>query len=769
MTRGARRADAGPETGIENQTDTAQIAGSEGSVVSLGADHSFEEWSETPARERSILVKALAFLLIVLALGWLGTSGWLGWQSGQFVTLQGAVGAIPALSIPLVLLGLVWIMFGRTSRRETERFNRTVATMQRETASLEGLLGAVATRLDENHERLTHEASRLMSLGEEAADRLGRVAHYLAKESANLDTQSDRLENAAATARVDIGVLLHDLPRAEEQARAVAEAMKEAGLGAHEQAGALEGQLSALIARGRETDDVVGGAAQRLAAHIARIESTAATATSRMNETALNMNSAVDSTMARAAEAVDAARSGIDAQGHAMFAMIEQNRAALERLGEDASSNLMQRLEAVSERLTGFAEHLSAQDAASHGLVTSLSGSLAELEAKFAQLSDSGISRTEGLETSIEQVRSVVTNLVSELNAGTDRAADLIGRAQDMAQALSSMAQHLDSEVPAALGRVEEHAARTHAVTAAISPEIEAIRQCAETAATRITEAEISIGRQREAFASLISSLNEGLATADEQLRAVNSATEGADNAARRLVNDTGPDLIEALVRVRETAHAAAERAREAIAAVIPASAASLADASREAVTQVVSGTVNEQLSILSDLAERAVTTARRASDRLTRQMLAIGQTTAAIEARIEESDRAREEHESQNLSRRVALLMESLNSTAIDVTKILSNEVTDTAWTAYLRGDRGVFTRRAVRLLSSGEARQIAQHYEEEPEFREQVNRYIHDFESMLRRVLADRDGSPLGVALISSDMGKLYVALAQAIERLR
>ena len=116
-----------------------------------------------------------------------------------------------------------------------------------------------------------------------------------------------------------------------------------------------------------------------------------------------------------------------------------------------------------------------------------------------------------------------------------------------------------------------------------------------------------------------------------------------------------------------------------------------------------------------------------------------------------------------------MSLLIESLNSTAIDVTKILSNEVTDTAWAAYLKGDRGVFTRRAVRLLDTGEAREIPRHYEEEPEFREQVNRYIHDFEAMLRRVLADRDGSPLGVTILSCDMGKLYVALAQAIERLR
>jgi len=34
---------------------------------------------------------------------------------------------------------------------------------------------------------------------------------------------------------------------------------------------------------------------------------------------------------------------------------------------------------------------------------------------------------------------------------------------------------------------------------------------------------------------------------------------------------------------------------------------------------------------------------------------------------------------------------------------------------------------------------------------------------------VLATRDGSAISVTLLSSDVGKLYVSLAQAIERLR
>lgn len=763
MTMGAQRADTQPDDGIE------QVGETDWSVVSMSGDYTAEEWQAEVPERHSLAIKLFGALLVVLALVWLGGAGWVAYQSNAALTPQVAVTWIPTLSIPLILLGLAWLLYGRTARRETERFTRAVTSMRNESAALESLLAIIATRLEENHVRLTGEAAKLMSLGDEAADRLGRVAHYLSKETVALDRKSENLENAAAAARIDIGVLLHDLPRAEEQARAVAEAMKEAGLDAHKQAGALEGQLSALVARGREADDVVGGAAQRLAAHLARIESTTLTATTRLDEASVSMTAAVDMSMARAAEAVDAARSGLEAQGSATLAMIDHSNAALTRAGEDAARNLGQRLDQVGNQITKLADHLAAQDAASHALVTGLANELTDLDQRFIQIAEAGTNRTEGLEASIEGVRRVVNHLLGELNAGTDRAGDLIGRAHDMAQALSVMAQQLDSEVPAALLRVEEQAARTHAATSAITPEIEAIRISAEGAAAKVGEAEASLVRQREAMDALIANLGDGLGAAEEQLQALGTAATEVDTAARKIVADTSPELIEALLRVRETAHQAAERAREAIAAVIPASVATLGEASREALMGVISGSVTEQLSILTELADRAVATARRASDRLTRQMLTIGKTTAAIEARLDESDREREQQDAQNLSRRVALLMESLNSTAIDVTKILSNEVTDTAWTAYLKGDRGIFTRRAVKLLNSGEARAIARHYEEEPEFRTQVNRYIHDFEAMLRPVLADRDGSSLGVTLLSSDMGKLYVALAQAIERFR
>ena len=188
-----------------------------------------------------------------------------------------------------------------------------------------------------------------------------------------------------------------------------------------------------------------------------------------------------------------------------------------------------------------------------------------------------------------------------------------------------------------------------------------------------------------------------------------------------------------------------------------------------DALEKVIRESVEERLRGVEGVAAQAVESARAASERLTGQMLAIGQTASALEAHMEQTREDQREKDSEAFARRVALLIDSMHSAAIDVGKILSDEVDDRAWTAYLQGNRGVFTRRAVRLLGGTETRAIEAHYDADGEFQDSVNRYIHDFEAMLRRVLAERDGGMMAVTLMSSDMGKLYAALSQALERRR
>ena len=200
---------------------------------------------------------------------------------------------------------------------------------------------------------------------------------------------------------------------------------------------------------------------------------------------------------------------------------------------------------------------------------------------------------------------------------------------------------------------------------------------------------------------------------------------------------------------------------------MIPASAGKLPEERRAALDRVVRESVEERLREVEQVAARAVESAKSASDRLTQQMVTLGQTAAALEQHIEDTSKEQREKDSEAFARRVSLLMDSMNSAAIDVGKILSDEIDDKAWDSYIKGNRGVFTRRAVRLLGGSETRAIKAHYDSEPEFQQSVNRYIADFEAMLRRVVAERDGGIIAVTLMSSDMGKLYAALAQIDRR--
>jgi predicted transcriptional regulator len=301
------------------------------------------------------------------------------------------------------------------------------------------------------------------------------------------------------------------------------------------------------------------------------------------------------------------------------------------------------------------------------------------------------------------------------------------------------------------------------------APEMERLEAISQALVGRAEEAEALLRGQGARLTEWLESTQGGLEANRDLINRLRAALDAAHQDASRITEGAGPLLVTALLRVKDTAEQAAERARQALGRAIPDAAKQLADASEQAVEGVISEKVTAQIARIAQVADDAVQAAQQASERLTRQLLTIADTSASVDHRIEEARQATEQRDRDHFARRSALLIESLNSTAIDVAKILSNDVTDSAWSAYLKGDRGVFTRRAVKLLDAGESREIALHYDEDAEFRDHVNRYIHDFEAMLRVILSARDGNALGVAILSSDMGKLYVALAQAIERLR
>ena len=244
----------------------------------------------------------------------------------------------------------------------------------------------------------------------------------------------------------------------------------------------------------------------------------------------------------------------------------------------------------------------------------------------------------------------------------------------------------------------------------------------------------------------------------------------GVEPGMTKLQAEASPEVsLRPRSLLQEAAAHAAERAREAIASVVPQSAQSLSEATRDALQKVIHEEIEQRLADVQTTAALAVEAARTASDRLTEQMLTLGRSATALEQHMEQVSSEQREKDSEAFARRVAMLIDSMHSASIDVGKILSDEVDDKAWDSYLKGNRGVFTRRAVRLLEGSETRSIRVHYETDAEFQQSVNRYVHDFEAMMRRVVSDKDGGIIAVTLMSSDTGKLYAALSQVVDKKR
>ena len=710
----------------------------------------------------------------VLALGliavWLGVMGWL-----LHPTLAAPmppaelVQIIAALCVPPALVCIIWLLARRTSRAEARRFRDTARAMRSEAASLERTIAILSRKIEGNRAALAAQTTALMAMGDGAAERLQAVSNGMAAEARALDASTRALVDSSTAAEKSVGIVLSSLPRAHEEMTGMAATLDAAGLKAGEHVSALDAQLAALADRGRVANEVAGGAAQRLAAHIAKMEATSETAGSRLESVASQMSETVDTMLDRTALAVDEARKGIGAQGEAMLAMLAANQASLDAAGRESIETVGTRIAQIEGTIERIADRLGDEQTRIDIMLASVTGGIAQADGQMAALHSTGMERTQALAASISALDSSTAAMTETLMVGDETARKVIATADDLLIALDASAREIDETLPEALVRLDSRIDATRGVIANAKPELLALVTAAESTHDAIEAIAEVVSRQRETLlktqAALIESLDSGHAKTDQ----LEEIVDRAIGNARRFAEDAAPQLVDALLRIRETARAAADHARETLGGLVPEATRQLEEAGTTAMRRAIDSGVRQQLVELGEVAEASVTTAVRASERLTQQMLTIGEASAAVERRIEEARAEREAADQDGFARRVSLLVEALNSASIDIAKAFAHEVSDSAWAAYLKGDRGVFTRRAVRLLDNGDAREIASLYDNDTQFREQVNRYIHDFEAMLRQVLALRDGSPLGITLLSSDMGKLYVALAQAIERLR
>ncbi len=723
-----------------------------------------------PATAASRLIRAGKALVVIAALGWVGFAAYLMViRSFRLPALEQMPLAVTSIATPLVLLGIVYLILSRSSIGEADRFGRITAQLRKEADALDMRLAIVNQQLDTARQTMHDQASLLEEYGGAASLNLESAAKTLTQHASTSAQQAEIIERAGLSLATQFGRLIEAMPDVEQRTGRVSAALALNSDTLEEKVEKLETRLESLSRLLDEARTRTSTTTQSLTAQLMRLQDATRSAAEEVTGMADISSSRIETAIEAARKAIDEAGMALDMRTSELNVLVEQSRSAIGSIGGQAVVAYGEGISQIETRLRELDALVQDRAEAIGDIARTMSLRIEGLSDEFAQLQSVGAVGSERIGEVIESLTQRTRHLDEALNAGQTTAEAIIARTEALLVALDASVRELDESHPAALARLNDKIDTSQRLLGVIMPEIAHLEGMSASVLEHARQSEELLSGQQRKLRDLLHSGENTLAGCREQVDALNLAIEAADLGARRLSDSAGPQMVATLLRIKETAEHAGERARHAMFAAISEASGEMVEESEKALSTQLGERFQQRIEQVSSIAEQAVQAAHAASDRLMRQLITIADTTAAIEQRIAEAENAAHKRAQDSFSRQSAVLIESLNSIAIDVTKILSGEVSDLLWAAYLKGDRGVFSRRAVRLIDTTEAQTIFALYQRDKDFQDGVNRYVHDFEAMLRTILASPEGASIAVTLLSSDIGKLYVALAQAIDRLK
>ena len=855
----------------EPATDQADTATETAGLMSDETTETFSDPEPEPQLRGGWAPMGLA---LAAAAGWSAFFLWANPEILSLVTPQQGIALLSNWAVPVLLIGMGWLVATRSSRREAVRFGDVAQSLARESALLEQRLTAVNRELSLAREFLAAQSRDLESLGRTAGKRLSQHAEHLQSLVQTNGDQVNAIASVSTTALDNMEKLRDHLPVIANSAKDVANNVGNAGRVAHAQLRELIEGFNRLNEFGKASEGHVEQVRLQIEDAVTFLGSQLDHLRDQTEARFADLHARTDAFRNQFDANEDAALAAIRTRSAALVAEIDATRSLLDTHEAESLNALRNRLEGLRDEVIATSETLRIGE---NGAMEALSQSVArfdegvretvrklelldqqaleaarsriatlaqEAEAFDARLAERNRAfaseteqRTEAAQAAhvaqIEQINALIAGIdqriVEAHTAHQDAIARVADRSSDIAaeveqsgnrmaaiavqagttQAeLASSLQALNSNIADSGQRLEETSTAVAHLTddsvrllellAASSQQgREQLPEAMAAAIAGLTDFERRVGELRDnlsqagetsdGLASTISSSRSTLIEALGEMQSMQSdlGAEGAryaallsnleqvleslDTKSARIAEHSRAELADALDKLSASAMETIARIEWSGTEAVNALTEKLTDQAAEMVERLLREKTEESVGVLEQAASNAAGVSRDTALHLRNQLAKIAELTVNLERRVGQARERAEDQVDNDFARRVALITESLNSNGIDIAKALSTEITDTAWAAYLRGDRGIFTRRAVRLISSHEARSIVRTYGEDPEFREHVSRYIHDFEAMLRQLLATRDGNALSVTLLSSDMGKLYVALAQAIERLR
>ena len=734
----------------------------------------------------------------------LSSALWLGAVAAFFLTGDGApspdtfslpeIGAMAAgVTMPLVLIWICALVILRTDLLGEQR----IAVAQ----GLDELLSPVdqaerrATALTE---KLRQQIENVENASEIASDRIKRLEDRFQNQINDLFSATTKAEETAN------GVVMR--LRGEEQA------LKGLRISLEEMVTGIETRLQhageTLISNSNAAGAQVNRAQESLTSEGRALDETFTGLTERLEE----IDSALKQAMGSLESGVDSAEARAGEAARTLLSHEEQLRQAMTALAEEAQtsggsmSSEGQKLAALRTQAVGDAEALEKAIDAAQARLRDAGESIREQTTATVSDSENALEALTGrLGETLEQARSDIEALSSTMSEATSglegqlasartrteedsqAISDLIRtRTEDAASTLEARAEELRAlladEQAVVDSAIEDHAKtvaealdeQARAVRAAVSQQNQTVHDSIAQQKQQLADAlEDHLKRLEESLARHMAGTGEHLADADE--RAVKQLEENVERL-RGILGEQGSAAEELLARYGATFEDRIRGALGEAEAALNQESASIEEAATRAETEItrLSALLQQSSQDLSRTGTEAADATTLLGTTLGERLSGLDTTVASIDRAIKDITERTERFEKTastegqgSFARTSALVIESLGSAAIDINRALETEIPDNVWQRYLKGDRSIFARRTLRLGTRKAQKAIAAKYESDGEFRTYAEEYLREFESLMGQAMTADPKNVLSATLVSSELGKLYVLLAQSLNR--
>jgi hypothetical protein len=584
-----------------------------------------------------------------------------------------------------------------------------------------------AQTMQENAVRLAVVSERLTSADESAAgnaQRLGRtVRRELDAMSAGLDAVFGRLR-ALETALEDRVAQLQD---ASAQASVKAETIAQR----------LQSEREGIEQLTRRMDEVSSRAAEMLAGRAAQLK-----------------------TM------LESAGGEIRAAGQSLETQATQFREAVETAAavpRDTALELdrqAKQIESAADTAVARAEFVLARQERQRTAMAELLAQLKEDAAKF--------------DVTVEAHCATASRTALVLSAEAKKLDEIADDGLRRIDAAMANAEARTSQLSSGFGREAERVKETaDSAATSFSRVVEGLREAAESARVLIAETTSDSQRRSKDF------VGEAMGQCDQLLRAASSVAELAEKA-RAILAKAAEDAERHIVSLPGIAQQEAAHVREAMRQetelMLDMSARTLATL-QSRVQKRATGPMMEERPTpeqqpepppeptnegLRGLARRI--TGGSAPKRKTEERPKSSYQWADVLAAAEKTDTKPGLKSNATLGS----LQASLAELAVDL-EALANDTSDPAlWRRWLEGDRTVFARQLANSIGPDSVDRIAALYRDNPRFHDTADAYLEDFENMLKRTRGNDPDGVLASSILTSDTGKIYLAIAYALGRL-